>query len=320
MKNILITGVAGFIASNLACYLVKKYPNYFFLGIDKISYCSSIKNFEEIVKSDNFEFVKADFTNLEFMDFLFGKYQIDTVLHLGAYTHVDMSFGDSIIYTQNNVVGTHVLMEVSKKNNIHKFIHVSTDEVYGSVDGESHEGSLLSPTNPYSASKAAAEQIVRSYYHSFKLPIIITRGNNVYGPKQYPEKLIPKFCLKLLNGEKLTIQGSGQQKRSFLYVDDVCRAFDIILHNGKIGETYNIGCKHEYSVLETSQKLLEYFGYDLEKDGNMISYIEDRPFNDHRYFISTAKLEELGWKQEILFDEGLIKTIKWYAENKDYFI
>jgi dTDP-glucose 4,6-dehydratase len=311
--KILITGVAGFIASNLACYLVKKYPNYKFLGIDKISYCSSVKNFEEIMLCDNFKFIKADFTNLEFMDYLFQEYEIDTVLHLGAYTHVDMSFGDSILYTQNNIVGTHVLLETSKKHQIKRFILVSTDEVYGSVDIQSNENSILSPSNPYSSTKAAAEHIAQSYYHSFKFPVIITRGNNVIGPKQYPEKVIPKFILKLCKDEVLTVHGSGHQKRSFLYIDDVCKAFDVILHKGIIGEIYNIGCKHEYSVLEVANKLIRHF------NKGEIKYVEDRLFNDQRYFISCEKLEQLGWRQEILFDEALIKTIDWYIRNQDYF-
>ena len=313
MKNVLISGVAGFIASNLACYLVKKYPDYFFLGIDKISYCSNTKNFDEIICCNNFKFVKADFTNLEFMDYLFDEYKIDTVLHLGAYTHVDMSFGNSIIYTQNNVVGTHVLLETAKKHKIKKFVNMSTDEVYGSQETESNEETLLLPTNPYSSTKAAAEQITRSYFHSFKLPVIIVRGNNVIGPKQYPEKLLGKFILKILKDEPLTIQGSGEQKRSFLYVDDVCKALDIIMHKGLVGETYNIGCKNEYSVLEVADKIIQHFGK------GKITFIEDRAFNDQRYFISCDKIESLGWKQEIFFDEALLKTIEWYTKNQMYF-
>jgi len=320
MKNVLVTGVAGFIASNLICYLVKKYPDYFFLGIDKISYCSSIKNFEEIKDYDNFEFVKADFTNLEFMDYIFSKYKIDTVLHLGAYTHVDMSFGDSIIYTQNNVVGTHVLLETAKKHKIKLFVNMSTDEVYGSSSEQSNEQSLIQPTNGYAATKAAAEQLVRSYFHSFKLPIIIVRGNNVIGPKQYPEKLLGKFILKILNNEPLTIQGSGEQKRSFLYVDDVCKALDIVMHKGAIGQTYNIGCKEEHSVLEVTEKLVNYFkNNDENRREASIIFIEDRPFNDQRYFISCEKIETLGWKQEIFFEEGLKRTIEWYVNNQKYF-
>jgi UDP-glucose 4,6-dehydratase len=313
MKNILITGVAGFIASNLACYLVKKYPNYFFLGVDKISYCSNVKNFEEIKDEKNFKFVKSNFTNLEFMDYLFQEYKIDTVLHLGAYTHVDMSFGNSIIYTENNVLGTHVLLETAKKHKIKLFVNMSTDEVYGSQSTESNEETLLQPTNPYASLKAAAEHITRSYFHSFKLPIIIVRGNNVIGPKQYPEKLLGKFILKILKDEPLTIQGSGKQKRSFLYVDDVCKALDIVMHRGMIGETYNIGCKEEHSVLEVADKLIKYFGK------GEITFIEDRAFNDQRYFISCDKIESLGWKQEIFFDDALKRTIDWYSNNQTYF-
>lgn len=313
MKNILITGVAGFSPSHLVCYLVKKYPQYFFLGIDKISYCSSIKNFRDISDYTNFKFIQADFTNLEFMDYLFTQYSIDTVLHLGAYTHVDASFGNSIAYTSNNIVGTHVLLEVSKKHKILKFIYCSTDEVFGDSPYLSTENSTIDPSNPYSATKLAAEKIAMSYFYSFRLPIIVVRPNNLYGENQYPEKVIPKFILKLLNDQPLTIQGTGNQKRSFLYVGDLCKAFDIVLHSGKIGETYNIGCNSEYTILELAQILIQHFG-----KGEIV-YIPDRPFNDQRYLISSQKIECLGWKQETSFAEGLLKTIKWYTENKDYF-
>ena len=313
MRNVLITGVAGFIASNLACYLVEKYPDVFFLGIDKISYCSNVKNFEEISRDKNFKFIKADFTNLDFMDYLFSNYNIDTVLHLGAYTHVDMSFGNSIIYTQNNVVGTHVLLETAKKYNVTRFINMSTDEVYGSSHTQSDENSLLIPTNPYAASKSAAEQIARSYFHSFRLPVIVVRANNVIGPKQYPEKLLGKFILKILNGENLPIQGSGEQKRSFLYVTDVCRALEIVLQKGEIGETYNIGCKEEHSVLQVAGHIIAHF-----KKGD-ITFVEDRPFNDQRYFISSEKIEALGWTQEVSFSDALSFTIDWYVNNQNYF-
>jgi dTDP-glucose 4,6-dehydratase len=314
--KILITGVAGFIASNLVCYLVKKYPEYQFVGIDKISYCSSTKNFEEILEYKNFKFIKADFTDIIFMEYIFDNEKIDTVLHLGAYTHVDMSFGNSIIYTQNNILGTHVLLEISKKFNIKRFILCSTDEVYGNNEGQSNENTILQATNMYAATKAAAEQIANSYYHSFKFPLIITRANNLIGKHQYPEKLIPKFILKICKGEDLTIQGTGEQKRCFLHVNDLCRAFDIILHKGVIGETYNIGCKDEYTVLEVTNKLLELFPNEKR---SKIVFIEDRPFNDQRYFISSNKIEALGWKQEIFFDEALKLTVDWYIANQNYF-
>lgn len=317
-KNILITGIAGFIGSNVLAYLANKYPSYYFVGIDTISYCSNVKNFQEISQKDNFIFIKADIKDINFVDFIFDKYTIDTVMHFAAYTHVDHSFGNSLIFTENNVYGTHVLLEISKKYNIKRFIHVSTDEVYGSqAHTQSNENSIIDPTNPYAATKAAAEHIVRSYYHSFKFPIIITRGNNVYGPKQYPEKLIPRFILRLLKNLKCTVHGSGQQLRSFLYVDDVSKAFDIILHKGIIGEIYNIGCSDEHSVISVTKDLVKYLkpGDKLE---DWLTFVKDRDFNDQRYFISVNKLESLGWRQEIFFEQGLNNTIEWYKNNPNH--
>lgn len=317
-KNILITGVAGFITSNVLVYLINKYPQYNFLGIDKISYCSNTNNFKEIKENNNFKFIKADILDTDFINYLLAEYTIDTIMHFAAYTHVDDSFGNSIEFTKNNVLGTHTLIECAKKNNIKRFIHVSTDEVYGSKkDAQSDENSKVSPTNPYSSGKCSSEFLVMSYYHSFKFPMIITRGNNVYGPKQYPEKVIPKFILKLLKNMKCSIHGSGQQLRSFLYVDDVCRAFDVILHKGIIGEIYNIGCEDEHSVISVANDLVKRLKPEENID-DWISYVKDRDFNDQRYFISTDKLEALGWKQEIFFDEGLNKTISWYKDNMDH--
>jgi dTDP-glucose 4,6-dehydratase len=316
-KNIMITGVAGFIASNFLVYMINKYPNYNYIGIDKMSYCSSVKNFEEVIDKTNFKFIKADILDLNFIDYILKEYNIDTILHFAAYTHVDDSFGNSLEFTKNNVLGSHCLIETAKKNNIKRFIHVSTDEVYGSQTGESDEGSVLQSTNMYSGSKAGIEQIAKSYFHSFKFPVIITRGNNVYGPKQYPEKVIPKFTLRLLKDLKCNIHGSGQQLRSFLHVDDVVQAFDVVLHKGIIGEIYNIGCTDEHSVLSVSKDIVEIL--KPEEDFNdWISHGKDRDFNDQRYFISTKKLEALGWKQQIFFKEGLLKTIDWYKNNLNH--
>lgn len=322
VKNILITGVAGFIASNVLCYLVKKYPQYNFIGIDKESYCSNIKNFEEILSYDNYEYIKCDILDLDKLDEIFKTKNIHVVMHFAAYTHVDHSFGNSLEFTKNNVLGTHILLEITKKykDNIYRFIYVSTDEVYGSNENRSCEKSILKPTNPYSGTKAATEMIVWPYYESFNIPIIITRGNNVYGPKQFPEKVIPKFIELLENGQRLTIQGSGQQKRSFLYVDDVSSAFDIILNKGAVGEIYNIGIdevnnqESEISINQLARKMLEH--YNLNP--NYIEEIEDRHFNDVRYHMSTEKIKKLGWRQETLFEDGVEKTINWYKQNKNY--
>ncbi len=264
--------------------------------------------------------MRADITDIDAMKYIFSSLKIDTVLHFAAYTHVDHSFANSIIFTKNNVLGTHILLEVSKEHRIDRFVHVSTDEVYGGMHSMATEQSILAPTNPYAATKAAAEHLVMSYHLSFGLNTIITRGNNVYGPKQYPEKLIPKFIRHLLDGEKCPIQGSGEQKRSFLYTDDVVQAFDLVLHKGKVGEIYNIGSEVEYSVNDVFMMLIKTM-YPRNVDDHLPRYFytKDRDFNDLRYFISVEKLEKLGWRPRISFEEGLVKTVEWCLENEDYF-
>lgn len=312
----LLTGVLGFICSNLCCFLVKKYPDKQFLGIDKVSYCSSIKNIEEIMNLPNFFVEKIDITDKEKLILLFEKYNITEVLHLAAYTHVDMSFGNSIEFTQNNVLGTHILLEISRNFKVEKFIHMSTDEVYGSKENISTENTILDPTNPYAASKASAEHIVMSYYHSFKFPVVIVRGNNVYGPKQYPEKVIPKFIYHILDGQKCPIQGSGEQTRNFIYVDDMISALEIIFIKGEIGQIYNIGSDDECSINEIAKKILSSKHF-TSTSGTIAT--KDRNFNDQRYRITSDKMKKLGWKKTVSLDDGINQTIKWYIENqKDY--
>lgn len=313
-KTVLLTGVAGFICSNLAIYLVQKYPAIRFIGLDKMTYCSDLDNLNVLQGAPNFRFAQLDLLDQARLTQLFQEESIDTVLHLAAFSHVQLSFTESLTFTLNNVLATHVLLEVAKMVKVCRFIHISTDEVYGSKEGILTEESLMDPTNPYSASKAAAEHMVRAYGHSFNLPIIITRGNNVYGPHQYPEKVIPRFILRLLKGLPVQIQGSGNQQRSFLFVDDVSRAFETILFQGVIGETYNIGSDREWSILEVASTLIRLLSPD-EKD--KIEYVEDRSFNDTRYYISSDKIKKLGWKQEIDFEEGLRRTIQWYREREN---
>ena len=248
------------------------------------------------------------------------RYNIDTIIHFAAQSHVDNSFGNSIQFTEDNVLGTHCLLECARDyGKIKLFLHISTDEVYGEVDknhpGCEEEKSLLNPTSPYAATKAAAEFLVRSYYHSFKLPIIITRGNNVFGPRQYPEKLIPRFITNLIENKKCPIHGEGLSRRNFIYVEDVCKAVDTIMRKGKINGIYNIGSSDEYNVLEVLQHLLTLL--DIDKTMNEVSEIvEDRLFNDSRYCVNSKKLEVLGWKQETNFMQGLIKTIEYYKSKK----
>ena len=319
MKNILITGGCGFIASNFLNYVLEKYPTFLFVNIDALYYCADEKNItQENRIKENYKFVKGNINDTNLINFILKQYNIDTIIHFAAQSHVDNSFSNPIQYTKDNILGTHNLLEcVREYGKIEKFIHVSTDEVYGeSLCPETdikNEKSKLNPTNPYSATKASAEMIVNSYVYSYNLPIIITRGNNVYGPRQYPEKLIPKFIKQLLNNEKCPIHGEGKTERSFLYVEDVVRAFDLILNQGKIGEIYNIGTQHEYSVLDITKRLVKEIKGN-ENFNKYTEYVEDRNYNDKRYTISFSKLEKLGWKQEIFLDEGLKKTIEYYTQ------
>jgi UDP-glucose 4,6-dehydratase len=315
MKNLLVTGGCGFIGSNFINYMLDTYKDIFIVNVDRLDYCAHVKN---VYHQDRYQLVITDLNNYTTIKNVLNQYSIDSIVHFAAQSHVDNSFGNSIQFTRDNVLGTHTLLECAREfGKIERFVHISTDEVYGEVDKD-HKGcnerSLLNPTNPYAATKAAAEFLVKSYYHSFKLPVIITRGNNVYGPRQYPEKLIPRFITKLLKGEKCPIQGTGETRRNFIYVDDVSRAVDTILRKGEINEIYNIGSEYEYSVKEVLMLLLSYMGID-KNASEVCEYVEDRAFNDFRYCIDSSKLENLGWKKEVKFIDGLIRTIEWYSNN-----
>lgn len=315
-KNIFLTGGAGFIGSHVAILLCKKYPQYNVVVYDKLDYCSCLENLSEIKDLPNFKFVKGDICSSDLVTYVFKENEIDTVLHFAAQTHVDNSFGNSFAFTQANIYGTHVLLECAKNcPTMKRFIHVSTDEVYG--EGEDFDAKpmdeehVLEPTNPYAATKAGAEFLVKSYHRSFKLPVIITRGNNVYGPHQFPEKLIPKFTNQLLRRIPVTIHGDGSNTRNFLFVEDVARAFDCILHKGQEGLIYNIGGKNELPNIEVAKTLIKILGKEKEMD-DYITYVPDRKFNDLRYTINSSKLHELGWKEEMTWEEGLRKTVEWY--------
>jgi len=312
-KVILITGACGFIASNVLNYLCNNYQNLTFINIDRLDYCSSLKNID--VKTNNYHFYKCDIRNADMILYILKNHNVDTIIHFAAQTHVDNSFGNSIQFTQDNVLGTHTLLECCKEyKNIKRFIHISTDEVYGEVelDGdECHETTILKPTNPYAATKASAEHLVFSYYYSFKLPIIITRGNNVYGPRQYPEKLIPKCIDSIKKGIPFTVHGEGKTVRNFIHVDDVSTGVETILFKGIIGEIYNIGSKNEFNVMEIVKKIVKTMKGD-DTIEPYIKYVEDRLFNDLRYSVSNAKLINLGWNEKISFEDGLKSTIDWY--------
>mmetsp|Transcript_44435 Transcript_44435/g.62353 ORF Transcript_44435/g.62353 Transcript_44435/m.62353 type:complete len:360 (-) Transcript_44435:19-1098(-) len=315
-KNILVTGGAGFIASHVVLQLVKKYPEYQIINFDCLDYCASLQNIEEIEKYPNYKFVEGNICSSDFVRHIMVSEKIDTVLHFAAQSHVDNSFGNSFSFTKVNVLGTHTLLEAAYRCNVRRFVHVSTDEVYGENEGEHHkEEMVLEPTNPYSATKAAAEFIAKSYLRSFKVPLIITRGNNVYGPHQYPEKLIPKFICRLNRGMPLCIHGNGLNTRSFVYVEDVASAFDTIVHQGEVGEIYNIGTPKGVSNLSVAKDLLDLFGIEDEKHNDHIKFVPDRKYNDIRYAINSSKLNELGWFPQTEWKVGLQKTIDWYKTN-----
>jgi dTDP-glucose 4,6-dehydratase len=316
VKNLLITGGCGFIGSNFINYYSTKNPECNIVNIDAMYYCADVNNVrEEIRTGSRYKLVRENLCTCDLLDIL-GKHSIDSVIHFAAQSHVQNSFTDSIQYTRDNILGTHTLLEACRVyGKVEKFIHVSTDEVYGESmirdeETKKTEESVLCPTNPYAATKAGAELIAQSYYHSFKMPIIITRGNNVYGPNQYPEKLIPRFIKLLKEGRKVTIQGDGSNVRAFLHVLDVCSAFSLILEKGVVGEIYNIGSDDhsEVSVMTVAETVIRMIK-NTSNYGEWIEYIEDRPFNDKRYYISNEKLKNLGWEIRVNFLDGLQKLI-----------
>lgn len=308
-----VTGGCGFIGSNFINKIMTSYDKINIINFDAMYYCASESNVNEAWRnSSRYLFVKGNLASFDLIHHLLQTHTPTHIIHFAAQSHVQNSFSDSLQYTQDNIVGTHTLLEATRLyGKIKKFIHVSTDEVYGEsmIDtNEKHktEHSILCPTNPYAATKAGAELIAQSYNHSFGMPIIITRGNNVFGPNQYPEKVVPRFIQQLKNGEKVTIQGDGSCVRAFLHADDTAMAFQKILEKGVIGEIYNIGCDEamEYSIMDVAKMLIRKIckTTDYEK---WITYIEDRPFNDQRYYISNQKLKDLGWDIKINFEEGI---------------
>lgn len=316
--KLLVTGGCGFIGSNFINYYFKQNTDATIVNLDAMYYCASETNVNvDIRNSTRYHLVKGNLCSYDLIANILNIYQIDTIIHFAAQSHVQNSFEDALQYTHDNVQGTHTLLEASRKyGKIKRFIHISTDEVYGesmlnSEEEKKNENSILCPTNPYAATKAAAELIAKSYYHSFKMPIIITRGNNVYGPNQYPEKLIPRFIQQLQQDEKVTIQGDGTNVRAFLHVNDVCSALELVLEKGEIGEIYNVGSDdhHEYKVLQIAHILIEKIKKTTEYN-DWITYIDDRPFNDKRYYISNEKVKQLGWTINVDFDKGIDELIK----------
>ncbi|KAF9890529.1 hypothetical protein FE257_005934 [Aspergillus nanangensis] len=290
---------------------------------NKLDYCGSVNNFSPIIHMENFHFIKGNICCLQEVERTLAKYDIDAIVHFAARSHVDQSFGDPLAFTYTNVIGTQVLLEASRKlGSIKRFIYVSTDEVYGENNQTSgfKEDQNLHPTNPYSASKAAAEMVAEAYRISFQMPIIITRCNNVFGPYQYPDKVIPKFINFLRNGEKMTIHGDGQSTRSYLYAEDAAEALDVIFHRGSDGETYNIASRNLLDVREVARKVFNALGLHHTKClGDWIQHIDDRPFNDRMYWTNDSKLRCLGWGERTDFDLALDQTVTWYHDHGEEF-
>lgn len=302
--NILVTGGCGFIGSNFINYFKTKNPDFFIVNIDKIDYCSNKNG----INHD--KLIIGNITDANLITSILYDYKIDVIVNFAAQTHIDNSFIKPLEFTNDNVVGSHILIDcVRHYGKIKKFIHISTDEVYGDVDMECNEVELLNPTTPYSATKAAAEHIIRSYYYTFKLPIIIVRCNNVYGKRQYKEKLIPKFINLLQENKKCTIHGKGLTRRNFIHVDDVCDAISIIMNKGHLNNIYNIGSKNEYSVMDIAKIIIE----KLKPNDNFndwIEFIEDRKYNDFTYSINRDKLMALGWSEKVDFIYGINELIQ----------
>ena len=313
--KLLITGGAGFIGSNFIHYILGKYPDYKIVNLDKLTYCGNLDNLKEVEDNPNYKFIKGDICDREKVAEIFEEEKPDFVVNFAAETHVDRSILDPHSFTETNVLGTHILLETAKKFGIEKFLHISTDETYGSVEnGKFKEEDILMPNSPYSASKASADLLARSYFKTFSLPVIITRSSNNYGPYQFPEKVIPLFISNILEGKKVPLYGTGKNVRDWIFVLDNCEGIDAVLRNGKIGEIYNIGGGNEKTNLELTKIILA----ELGKDESQIEYVEDRLGHDFRYALDIEKVKKIGWEPKHSFEEAMKKTINWYLENKDW--
>ncbi len=320
MKNIMITGAAGFIGANFAELMVKKYEGkYNFIIFDKLTYAGNLENLKNI--KDKITFVQGDICDFDFVKETYEKYNIDAVVHFAAESHVDNSIKTPFIFTQTNVLGTHTLLEAAKQvwgeGSENRFVHVSTDEVYGTLGEEGYftETSPIKPNSPYSASKASSDLIAFAYAETYKMNVCVTNCSNNYGPYQHHEKLIPHMISLALKDEKLPVYGEGLNIRDWLYVEDHCEAIDLVLHNGVKGERYNIGGHNEKRNIEIVKLILKH----LNKPESLISFVEDRKGHDYRYAIDPTKIHrELGWLPKTKFEDGIVKTIDWYLAHPEY--
>lgn len=331
MKNLLITGGAGFIGSHVVRLFVNKYPHYQMINLDKLTYAGNLANVKDIEEMPNYRFVKGDICDFEQMRAVFTTYQIDGVIHLAAESHVDRSITDPFSFARTNVMGTLNLLQAAKEqwkenDGNNRFYHISTDEVYGALGFDNKlftETTAYDPHSPYSASKASSDHFVRAYHDTYGLPTVISNCSNNYGPYQFPEKLIPLFIHNIRHNKPLPVYGKGENVRDWLYVEDHARAIDLIFHEGRVGETYNIGGCNEWTnidlihlLIKTTDKLM---GREEGASEKLITYVTDRAGHDLRYAIDASKIKkELGWEPSLLFEEGIEKTVRWYLEHQEW--
>jgi dTDP-glucose 4,6-dehydratase len=310
-SKILVTGGAGFIGSNFVHFMLKKHPEYKIIVLDNLSYAGRKENLQDVL--NKITFIKGDIRNKEDVEKIVKD--CDEIVHFAALTHVDRSIIEAGDFVQTDVFGTYNLLEAAKKFGIKKFVFISTDEVYGSINtGSFKETDNLKPRNPYSASKAGADLLCQAYFETYDLPIMITRSTNNYGPFQHPEKFIPKTTIYTLLGRKIPVYGKGENVRDWVYVEDNCEAIDLVLQNGTLGEVYNIGGKQEIQNIEIVRTILRL----MNKTEDLIEFVKDRPGHDLRYSLDISKIEKLGWKPKIRFEDGIKRTISWYKENKKW--
>lgn len=318
--KILVTGGAGFIGSNFAYYMLEKHPDYEIVVLDKLTYAGNLHTLEPAMKNPKFTFVKGDITDRPFVFDLFEKSNFDIVVNFAAESHVDRSILEPEVFLKTNILGTQVLLDASKKYNVKRYHQVSTDEVYGDLpldrpDLFFEETTPIHTSSPYSASKASADLLVQAYHRTYGMPVTISRCSNNYGPYHFPEKLIPLMIINALHGKSLPVYGEGLNVRDWLYVEDHCSAIDLIIHNGRVGEVYNVGGHNEKRNIDVVKIIIEALG----KDESLITYVKDRAGHDLRYAINPDKIhKELGWLPATTFEKGIQKTIEWYLSNREW--